>query len=588
MFRSLLSISLIAFLVIGCKQSVTPPQVDLVKTPEEIDPHLVKYLEKELSKLDTNKPLVVSQDTLLTAKYIADFYSSKKFQPVWSKDGVFDTRFFILQRLIRNARQYGLFPRDYHSQKIDSISTHLTDSATGQIDAARLAEVELLITDAYFVMANHLHHGRLKIEDSLIKRMWEPHRIRIRLDSMLSAAYETNTLRQSLEALEPKFEQYFLLKRELRKFIAEHKDEKWCVMPDYKTDSAAYMDSLKLRMVQMNFYDTSATGNDSVKLAKALIKFQRQYRLTEDGKVGNEMIDALGYTVEKRIRQIEIALDKWRTEPRKTEKVYIWVNLPGYNLRVAEADTLVMESRIICGKPQHQTPLLKSQMHDILVYPYWNVPYKIATKEILPRIKWDTAYLRKQRFDVLNYKNEVVDYRRINWKNFNEHNLIYKFRQGTGEDNSLGVMKFNFYNKYDVYIHDTNARGLFKRSVRCLSHGCMRLEKYFDFAKFLIRDDSVHIKADTLMTYIGLQEQRKFNLRKNPVLYVKYFSCEVVDDKLKFYPDIYGKDTMAEYLLYGDAIAPVIIKPEHSKEKKKAVKTDSTKTVDTKKTPDKT
>src|SRR5205814_1561577 len=107
-----------------------------------------------------------------------------------------------------------------------------------------------------------------------------------KLDSMLDNAFATNTLRQSLEQLEPDFEQYFLLKRELRKFVAEHKNVKWCAMPDIKKDSLGYMDSVQLRMVQMNFYDTAVKGNDSVKLAKAMKKFQRYYHLTEDGKVG--------------------------------------------------------------------------------------------------------------------------------------------------------------------------------------------------------------------------------------------------------------------------------------------------------------
>jgi murein L,D-transpeptidase YcbB/YkuD len=568
----------------SCKEPELPKD-DLVSVPEEVNPHITKFLTEELSKVDTNKPFISGKDTLLTAKVVADFYRDKKFMPVWSNNGVFDYRFYVMFRLIRDARNYGLVPKDYHYKELDSLSKTMVDYSTGRTDAVKLAQIELLTTDAYFVMAHHLYHGRVRIEDSLIYRVWEPQKMRIRLDSMLAIAFEKNTLRQSLEDLEPKFEQYFLLKRELRKFIADHKNVKWCTLPDIKKDSLAYMDSVKLRMVQMDFYDTAATGNDSVKLSKALRKFQKHYRLTEDGKVGKEMIVALGYTVEKRIRQIEMAMERWRCEPRKTEKVYVWVNLPGFNLRIAEADTLALESRIICGAPKHQTPLLKSQIQNILVYPYWNVPFKIATEEILPRIKWDTAYLRKQKFDVLDGSNRIVDYRKINWKNYSKTHFPYKFRQGTGEDNSLGVMKFNFYNKYDVYIHDTNAHKLFGRSVRCLSHGCMRLDKYFDFAKFLIRDDSVHIRVDTLNDYIARQEQKKFNLRKTPTLYVKYFSCEVVDDKLLFYPDIYGKDTMMEYLLYGNAISPFVPEPD-KKDKKKTASTTRQDTV--KKDPPKT
>jgi murein L,D-transpeptidase YcbB/YkuD len=577
MYRLLLFAFAFSFFFSACKEPEQPKD-DLVSVPEEVNPHITKFLEEHLSKVDTAKPFVIGRDTLLTAAVVADFYRDKKYQPLWSNNGVFDYRFYVMFRLIRDARNYGLVPKDYHYKELDSLSKTIVDYGSGQTDAVKLAQVEMLTTDAYFVMAHHLNHGRVKIDDSLITRVWEPQKLRIRLDSMLSVAFGKNMLRQSLEAMEPKFEQYFLLKRELRKFIAEHKDQPWCAMPDLKKDSLAYMDSLKLRLVQMHFYDSTLQGNDSVKLSKALRRFQKHYRLTEDGKLGKEMIVALGYTVEKRIRQIEMAMERWRCEPRKNEKVYVWVNLPGFNLRVAEADTIVMESRIICGAPKHQTPLLKSQIQNILVYPYWNVPFKIAVKEILPRIKWDTSYLRKQHFDVLDGGNHVVDYHKINWKNYNEHHMPYKFRQGTGEDNSLGVMKFNFYNKYDVYIHDTNAKRLFGRSVRCLSHGCMRLEKYFDFATFLIRDDSVHIKPDTLLDYINRAEQKKFNLRKTPTLYVKYFSCEVVNDQLMFYPDIYGKDTMMEYLLYGNAISPVVIEPEKpTSEKKSTTKKDPVK-----------
>ena len=413
MFNRLLLFLFVGSLLTACS-TPEPPKEDLVATPEEIDPHITKFLQTELEDYDTSIALVVHKDTLLTGKFIASFYSDKKFVPLWSKDGVFDYRFYTMERLIRNARDYGLSPHAYHFQKIDSLAKHLIDSASGNTDATKLAEIELLTTDAYFKMANHIHHGRIKIEDSLVKPMWAPQLLKMKLDSMLTASFTSNTLRQSLESLEPKFEQYFLLKRELKKFIATHKDEHWCVMPDYKKDSAAYMDSVKLRLTEMKYYDSTLTGTDSLKLTKALRRFQKANRLTEDGKVGEEMITAMGYTIEKRIRQIEINMDRWRVEPHFKEKSYIWVNLPGYNLRVAEADTLVLDSRIICGKPKHQTPLLKSQIQNILVYPYWNVPYKIATKEILPRIKWDTAYLRKQKFDVLNWKNEVVDYRKIN------------------------------------------------------------------------------------------------------------------------------------------------------------------------------
>src|ERR1051325_5875502 len=306
MNRFFLFLSFASLLFTACHHP-EPVKEDLVSKPEEVDPHLTKDLEKQLSKIDTAKPFVIANDTLLTAKTISDLFKQRQYEPLWSREGNFDYRFFTMLRLIRNARYYfGLVPDAYHYKKIDSLSKHLTDYESGKTDVAKLAQIEMLTTDAFFTMAHHLHHGRVKIEDSLIVRSWQPGLIGLSLDSVLLFAFEKNNLRQSLESFEPKFEQYFLLKRELRKFIDEHKGVKWCAMPDIKKDSAGYMDSVKLRMVQMNFYDTAAKGNDSLKLAKAMKKFQRYYRLTEDGKVGKEMMVALDYTIEKRTRQIEM------------------------------------------------------------------------------------------------------------------------------------------------------------------------------------------------------------------------------------------------------------------------------------------
>ena len=152
-----------------------------------------------------------------------------------------------------------------------------------------------------------------------------------------------------------------------------------------------------------------------------------------------------------------------------------------------------MESNIVCGKPETQTPLLSSKLNFMTIYPYWNVPYSIASKEILPAVQRDTAYLRKKNMEVINSKNEVLDPSKIKWKRYNAKNLPYKFRQRIGEDNSLGVVKFNFNNKHGVYLHDTNSKRYFKTAARAQSHGCIRVEKYLQVARFLLRGDTLKI-----------------------------------------------------------------------------------------------
>ncbi|MCE3260009.1 MAG: hypothetical protein K0S12_1650, partial [Bacteroidetes bacterium] len=195
---------------------------------------------------------------------------------------------------------------------------------------------------------------------------------------------------------------------------------------------------------------------------------------------------------------------------------------------------------------------LRSKVNFMLVYPYWNVPYSIAWKEILPMVKRDTNYLHKHNFEVINGKGEVVtDLSTLNWKRYNKDYLPVKFRQRIGDDNSLGICKFNFNNKYGVYLHDTNSKRYFKTLYRWQSHGCIRLEKFIEMARFLIRDDTLKLPYDTLNVYFQRQKQEKINMRKPLPIYVRYFTASADSElNLKLHLDIYRLDEKMMKMVY--------------------------------------
>jgi murein L,D-transpeptidase YcbB/YkuD len=124
------------------------------------------------------------------------------------------------------------------------------------------------------------------------------------------------------------------------------------------------------------------------------------------------------------------------------------------------------------------------------------------------------------------------------------------FRQRIGADNSLGIVKFNFTNPYGVYLHDTNSKKYFKTSNRSQSHGCIRLENYIDFANFLIRDDSLNYRADSLKLYFKRQEQRKIKLKNRLPIYTRYYTAEADSMGLRLYIDIYRKDEKLIKMIY--------------------------------------
>lgn len=278
--------------------------------------------------------------------------------------------------------------------------------------------------------------------------------------------------------------------------------------------------------------------------------------LEPDGKLGKYTKQALAQNKELTIRQMEMALERWRWEPKEYPKKYFWVNIPSCDLHVFEwdkkqkKDTLVLLSNVVVGKPENQTPVLKSKINYLIVYPYWKVPFSIAWKEILPALQHDTSYLRRKGFEVIGAHGKVVDPRKIKWKKYNKTNLPYSFRQRIGEDNSLGVLKFNFNSRYGVYMHDTNSKKYFKTFYRWQSHGCIRLEQYYEAARFIIRDDTLKIPYDTLDAWLGKQEQQKINLRKQIPIYVKYFTAIADSLGLHRYIDIYRKDEQMMKMLY--------------------------------------
>jgi murein L,D-transpeptidase YcbB/YkuD len=225
------------------------------------------------------------------------------------------------------------------------------------------------------------------------------------------------------------------------------------------------------------------------------------------------------------------------------------VNLPGYYLEVWDTDTMVFDSKIICGKPETRTPILNSIISDMVTYPTWTVPTSIIAKQYLPKLKKNSNYLAKLGLKLRNNKGEDIDPASISWDKYSK-GIPYKVMQGSGDDNALGVMKFNFENPYAVYLHDTNQRYLFKKTSRALSHGCVRVQEWEKLAFYLAKNDSINLKigdtlrytTDSIKSWLALKKHKRINVKNEIALFINYFSCEGKDGRIKFYEDIYGED----------------------------------------------
>jgi murein L,D-transpeptidase YcbB/YkuD len=544
----------------SCGENTTPTGETLVSVedPEKINELVNEQLSAQLSKVDVAKTWTFQNDTITAVPQVKSFYTANGNSQAWFNGGKLNAVGDSMLNLIHDAEYFGLIPEDYHVALIDSFLSTSFDSATQSYNINQVANADVLISDAYFAMAVHASVGRIE-NDSSTARVLKIAKMdsTVNLVSTLVDARKNSQLRKSIEALEPQRREYQSVKRYMNAYRASMKGVVWSHLPDRKTDSIGFFKAIDVRLKQTHDWDTTIVGNDSLRRATALKKFQKRYFLEQDGKIGRNTILALNMTPDDWYRQMAMNMERWRWEPESFEKRHMIVNLPAYKMTVWEEDTIVMESKIVCGAVKTQTPELDSKMNQIVLYPYWTVPYTIAWKEILPHVKKDSSYLRKNRYEVLDRNKKVIDPKTINWSKYGKGNLPYQFRQMTGDDNALGIMKFEFYNPYAVYMHDTNAKKYFKTETRAYSHGCMRLEKYMELAHFLLRDDSVKYPKDTFDVWVQQDTQRRINLRKPLPIHVRYFTCAVdTDGVVELHTDIYLRDERMMKVLY-NSTAPV-------------------------------
>lgn len=246
---------------------------------------------------------------------------------------------------------------------------------------------------------------------------------------------------------------------------------------------------------------------------------------------------------QERSRKISLNMERWRWQEPWPDR-YVFVNIPAFSLRVVEKDSVWLQSRVIVGKRETPTPVLESVIRSFIIYPYWHVPYSISTKEILPALQADRSYLERNNFEVLDKRGNVILADTIQWDFYSHDNFPFILRQREGSENSMGIIKFNFANRHNVYLHDTNSRRLYKSKTRDRSHGCVRVEQAVPLAHYLVREDDIYVSPEDLDQYLSLQHRLKIELRKPIPLKLEYFTAEVLNGVSVFYEDIYKKDSI--------------------------------------------
>jgi murein L,D-transpeptidase YcbB/YkuD len=544
----LLTVIILPFIFFSCRQKAPPPKQEIVKTPEQMKetvPDVIRAIVGQMSD-NGNKMDSVS---VLQPDVVRYLYDKNNDQARWSREAKWTPAGSLLIKFIENARLYGLFPEDYHYENISTINRQFEIDSEARKDAVRWSKADVLLTDGLLQIIKDVKLGRLQ-KDS----------ITLRTDSVLTKEFyeqQVDNIIQSIsvtriiDSLEPAVKEYHELKEGIKNFLdsAEFKD--YTNVPYPVTDSAAYTLSLRTRLFEEGLLDSLT---DSLHVPNAIKKYQGKMKLKVDGKAGGETIRSLNLTDKVKFVRIALSLDKYKMLPAKMPEKYVWVNLAGYYMQLKDSDTVRIQSKVVIGKPLTRTPELTSSISEMITYPQWSVPQSIIVKEFLPALKKDPGYLAKKGFSLLDMKNEEVDPFFVDWSKY-KLGIPYKIVQGSGDDNALGIMKFNFPNKYAVYLHDTNQRYLFAQSARAFSHGCVRVQEWQKLSNYILQNDSTYVismnnssftKSDSVSKWLDKKEKHYIPVKFRIPLFIRYFTCEGRDGKIVFYDDIYDEDRKLE------------------------------------------
>ena len=535
------------FFSYSCRTKHAAIEKQIVATPEEMDSKVGDNIKAVLQyALDNNGKINDSIKLSLTA-IVDSFYHKNDYVSIWSKDEKWEPLADSLYNFIEGSEAYGLFPSDYHYKEIRTLKTAILNDSLVRKDANVWTKAELMLSDAFMRISKHLKQGRLL-----------PDSISLSADTTLTNDFfiknlttviDNNALLPLLNSLEPKHTGYIELKKGLKIFADSMNRKVYTYILYPNKDSLVFIRNLQKRLQESNYLDTAIKHLDSAQLAMAVKSFQKKKGIKADGKITASLVRSLNATDAENFKRIAINIDRYKQLPYHLPEKYIWVNLPAYYLRVFDNDTIVFESKTIVGKPTTPTPKLNSEITDMVTYPQWTIPNSIIKKDILPAMKKSADYLARKGFHLVDLKGETVDPYSVNWAKYSK-GIPYKILQGSGDDNALGILKFNFNNPYSVYLHDTNQRYLFKNTARALSHGCVRVQEWEKLAYYIAENDSINQKPDnppgynidSIKSWLVNKERKRIIVKNRIPLFIRYFTCEGKNGKVIFYDDIYSED----------------------------------------------
>ena len=462
------------------------------------------------------------------------------------------------------ADEHGLRRADYDADRLLQQWTLLRSGSP--VAPAQRALFDLALTTSVVRLASAVHHGR--VDPATLR--WGYAVVPRTLDraKALRDLRESGDLGRLLGGLQPPFSHYARAKTTLARYKKMAATEPPLVPELAKAQKIepgkawAGLTPLAARLRALGDLraDAAAAGPANATaptyqgaLVEAVKAFQRRHGLEPDGVIGRDTVATLNVSVAHRVRQIELAMERMRWLPAMSDRPVVFVNVPLFRLWASDPRTgdEPVRMNVVVGKSlEHQTPIFVDQMEYVIFRPYWNPPYSITVKEIVPHARRDPAYLARENMEIVASGDDGAEALAATPENLS--GVLagrLRLRQKPGPRNSLGLAKFIFPNADNIYMHGTPAQALFSRARRDFSHGCIRLEDPARLAEWVLRDQPewTRPKIDAAM-----QAERPTRVNLKPPLSVVLFydTVHVNSEGVVFFVnDIYGDDRQLDLAL---------------------------------------
>jgi L,D-transpeptidase YcbB len=482
----------------------------------------------------------ISIDSIVVKNYhprTFEFYKANNFNSIWYNKTNRDDYFTFLQ----NVDEDGLNPKEYWypliQKKINSYDS---------LNPSEISDLDALLTKSFFKLANNINSG--KLNPRTLYPDWEITPEVINPEQLLLNALYAQKIPFVLDSLRPKNKIYTKLREALKTYKQLDSDSSYIASLQIKSikklvlnDTNEVVIDIKRKLDYLDLYDiTDSISNVYTSdLELAVKKFQELHNLTPDGVIGNSTIKALNKNKNYRKNQIIANLERLRWFPKQLGENYVMVNIPEFKLWLISNNDTLLTKKIIVGREERKTPILSSKFSDIVFNPTWTVPPTILKKDLTPAAVKDTNYFHKNRIKIYKSGSEISP---TQWQSSNASS--YRYVQDPGKNNSLGIIKFNFPNKYSVYLHDTNHRSAFGRDGRDLSSGCVRVNDPLQLAKSLFElDNNTNMTSKKINELIENGKTTSIRI-KNPIYVHQFYWTVSVDEdgEIKYNDDIYNLD----------------------------------------------